>query len=312
MKKQFLAITALLLILAVLTGCGAQKNASAVYRTNGQYESAEIAYSMSTEEAYDTSAPASKRAGTGNASLPLPENRKWIITVSMSTEVSDMDEALSAVGARISALNGYIESQSINNGSSANKRRSASLTIRIPAAQVDDFVEEVGEFTNLTSSSRYVQDITLSYTDTEGRINSLKAEEARLVELMAKAEKMSDLLEIEARLTDVRYELESYSSTLRLYDNQVNYATVDLYIKEVVQYTPTEKIGFFQRITDGLAESIVDLGQTVTDFAAWLIIDLPYLIVIGLVAWGAYAIIRKKIRKAKAKKAQAAAKAEEK
>ena len=113
---------------------------------------------------------------------------------------------------------------------------------------------------------------------------------------------LSDLLEIEARLTEVRYQLENYASTLRLYDNQVDYATVSLYITEVEKYTPVEELGFWQRIGSGLADSVENLAKTIVDFISWLIIDLPYLALIGLMIWGITAITKRSIRKRKAKK----------
>ena len=196
-----------------------------------------------------------------------------------------------------------MESQSVSGGSAGSGRhRYANLTLRIPADRVDGFVEEVAGLTNLVSSSRNVQDITLSYSDTEGRVTALKTEEARLLELMEQAENMSDLLEIEARLTEVRYQLESYASTLRLYDNQVDYATVSLYISEVEKYTPVEEPGFWQRITTGLAESLVDLGEAIVEFITLVIIDLPYLILFALIAWAVVGITKRSIRKRRAKK----------
>ena len=240
---------------------------------------------------------------TAGTSQQLPQNRKWVITMNLSAETEDLDAALEAVLEQVSRLEGYVESQSVSGGKAGSGRhRYANLSIRVPADQVDGFVEEVSGLTNLVSSSRNIQDITLTYSDTEGRVTALKTEEARLLELMEQAENMSDLLEIEARLTEVRYQLENYASTLRLYDNQVDYATVSLYITEVEKYTPVEELGFWQRIGSGLADSVENLAKTIVDFISWLIIDLPYLALIGLMIWGITAITKRSIRKRKAKK----------
>ena len=212
-------------------------------------------------------------------------------------------EALEQLNARIQETGGYVESQNITGRSSGSSRnRYAYLTVRVPAQKLDGFIENVSGVTNVVSSSRYVEDITLSYTDTEGRVKALKTEEARLLELMEQAQNMSDLLEIEARLTEVRYQLENYTSTLRLYDNQVDYATVELRVTEVEKYTPAEEPGFWAKITQGLSQSIVDLGRAIVDFISWLIIDLPYLAVIALLAWLGVGLTRRSIRRRKAKK----------
>ena len=109
-------------------------------------------------------------------------------------------------------------------------------------------------------------------------------EENRLLELLAKAETMEDLLLIESRLTDVRTELEEYTSQLRVFDNLVNYATIRLEIQEVLEYTPMAEETFWQRIGNGFSESLEDLGQGILDFIVFFISALPYLVLIAAAA----------------------------
>ena len=125
-------------------------------------------------------------------------------------ETEDLDALLANVDARINELSGYVEQKEIYRGSLYANRvyRRAYLTIRIPAEQTDFFVEKVGEFSNITSSTEDVEDVTLQYVATESRITALKTEESRLLELLAQAKNMDELLLIESRLTDVRTELE--------------------------------------------------------------------------------------------------------
>lgn len=303
MKKWMAISLAAVLAAGSLAGCGQKISKQAGY-DEGVYETTGY-YNMEMETAYTADAAPRALSGSQKAAdnQPLPQNRKWVITMSLTAETGDLDAALAAITARISEMEGYAESQSTSGGSAGSGRfRSANMTIRIPADRVDGFVEEVSGLTNLVSSSRNVRDITLSYSDTQGRVTALETEQARLLELMEQAENMSDLLEIEARLTEVRYQLENYTSTLRLYDNQVDYATVDLYISEVERYTPVEEEGFWKKVTSGLAESFVDLGKAIVSFISWIIINLPYLALVGLVGWGAAAFARKSIRKRRAKK----------
>lgn len=300
-------IAAALIAALALTGCSVKYTAQDRGDTAAAYDTG-YDVQMETAAVYNAAPTASRKnsaAGTTGTAQTLPQNRKWVITMGLTAETGDLDSALEAVMDRVNQLEGYVESQSISGGNAGSGRhRYANLSIRVPADRVDGFVEEVGQLTNLVSSSRSVQDITLSYNDTEGRVKALEAEQARLLELMEQAETMSDLLEIEGRLTEVRYQLENYASTLRLYDNQVDYATVNLYITEVEKYTPVEEPGFWQKIKTGLGDSIVDLGRTLVDFISWLIIDLPYLMVIGLVLWLSIALAKRSIRKRKAKKAK--------
>ena len=111
---------------------------------------------------------------------------------------------------------------------------------------------------------------------------------------MEQAETMSDLLEIEARLTHVRYELESVTSQLRTYDNLVNYATIYLNIDEVTEYTPVEEETLWQRISGGFMSSLKSVGEGLVDFFVWVIVSLPYLVIWGAVLAVVIIIFKKK------------------
>lgn len=293
MKKKLLSILlTLALILTLFTACGGSSKAPA------------MDYAVQ-EEAMEMEAPASM-AGGGNSltengstgSSALPEGRKWVITVTMSAETDDLDTMTAELDKHISAMGGYVEDQRIYNGSSYSSRRYryANLTIRIPAADVDKFTQEIAGIANVVSKETSRDDITLKYVDTESRLTALKVEEERLLELLEKAETMADLLEIEARLTDVRYELENYGSRLRLYDNQVDYATIYLDIEEVQEYTPVAEPTFWERITVGFADSLDDLWDSLQDLAVLIVTSAPFLVVYGGIALVAVLLV-KKVRK---------------
>ena len=306
-KKALIIVMAAALLLGLLGGCGS-KNLSMEPDTARSYVYADGGISYETAMAAPAAmsgAGSNAESAADTASIPLPENRKWVITMSLTAETENLADAMGLLAEKIQESGGYVESQSIS-GTAVNSGRSPSayITVRIPAEQLDSFVEDVSGMTNVVSSSRYVEDITLRYTDTEGRVKALQTEEARLLELMEQAETMSDLLEIEERLTEVRYQLENYTSTLRLYDNQVDYATLDLTLREVEKFTPPEKQGFWQKVTSGLADSMVDLGQGIVDFVAWVLIELPYLVLVGLLGWLTVFLTRRSIKKRRAKKEQ--------
>lgn len=313
-KKALTIVMAAALLLGLLGGCGS-KNLSMDADTSRSFLYADDGISYETAMAAPAAvsgAGSNGKSAASTASIPLPENRKWVITMSLTAETENLTDAMGLLAEKIQASGGYVESQSIS-GTAVNSGRSPSayITVRVPAEQLDSFVEDVSGMTNVVSSSRYVEDITLSYTDTEGRVKALKTEEARLLELMEQAQTMSDLLEIEERLTEVRYQLENYTSTLRLYDNQVDYATLDLTLREVAKFTPPEKQGFWEKVTSGLADSIVDLGQGLVDVAAWVLIELPYLVLVGLLGWLVVFLTRRSIKKRREKKAQNAQNAQD-
>ncbi len=302
MKKMTAFLVTLCMLAALLAGCGGASKSTQAFdaAAAAPAEAANGAY-------YDMESAKSEDGGlTGDTdSTVLPEGRKWIITVNMSAETEDLDALMEALNGKISGLGGYVEDQDSYNGSmySSRRYRSASLTVRIPAQRVDEFTEEMSGIANVVSTNLSREDITLSYVATESRVKALQTEEARLLELMEQAETMADLLEIESRLTDVRYELENRASQLRLYDNQVDYATIYLSIDEVQEYTPVEEPTVWERISGGFVSSIKGVGNGLLDLLVWVLAKSPYLVILGGVTVGVVVLIKKRKARKAAKKA---------
>lgn len=270
------------LILLGLAGCSAAGNKEAGDEMLGDYISKE-------ESALDT-----------ESSSGLPENRKLIQTVHMQVETENLDTVLQQIDSRIAQLGGYVENANVQNGSAYSGRqyRSASITVRIPAEDLNAFVDKVGEITNIVSSQKKVQDVTLNYVATESRMKALQAEEARLLELMNKAETLDELLTVEKRLTEVRTELESVTSSLRVLDNQVDYATIHLNIEEVKVFTDvSEPEGVWQRIGTGFVKSLQSVGNFLVELFVFVIVAIPYILLLAVIPLGIVLIVRHRKRK---------------
>ena len=294
--KKLTALFLCLLLLLSLTACGGSSKATqAAPAMKADYAMVEEVAMEAPAAAMDAGASNSLRGAGETGSTALPENRKWVITVNMDAETEDLDGLMAGLDKEIAALGGYVEDQEIYNGSSyaSRRHRNANLTVRIPADRVEDFTAAVSGIANVVSTNVNRDDITLKYVDTESRVTALKTEETRLLELLAQAETMSDLLEIEARLSDVRYELESYSSRLRVYDNQVDYATIYLFISEVQEYTPVAEKTVWERIRDGFKSSIEGVTDGFVDFFVWIIANSPYLLVWAVVIAVGIVILKK-------------------
>ena len=281
MKKILVVLLAISLLLA---GCGATSKAA--MDSNG-YVSAETA----AQGSYDL--------GDTDTAAQLPQGRKFIITMDLDVEAEDLNGALAAISEKLTALDGYMESQNIYNGSaySGRRYRHANLTLRVPAERLDEFTAAVDAISNVVSSSRDTDDVTLQYVDTESRVKALETERDRLLELMEQAETMSDLLEIESRLTDVRGELEQYASRLKVLDNQIDYATVNLSLSEVTEYTPVAEKTRLEKIRDGFVDSVKGVWNLLLDCVSFVLMNIPYILVFGLILWGIIALVKRNRKK---------------
>jgi uncharacterized protein YeeX (DUF496 family) len=240
---------------------------------------------------------AEKAAAPQSAASAVPadsaDERKLIRTVSLSLETTDFENLLAELRAGAAADGGYIEKSSISGTASAagqtaaaNQKknssvRTASLTFRIPAANADAFLSAAEGKANVVLRTENTSDITLQYSDTESHIKTLKTEQERLWALLEKAENTQAVISIEQRLTDIEYQLNSYESKIRLYDNQTDYVSVTMSIREVKTYTPAEKAGMAERMEKGLRATLLGIKNAAEDLLVGLVVWFPVLLILG-------------------------------
>ena len=271
MKKRLSVCMIILLIISLLTACGgASKDSVMVAETAAAYAPAAVY----TEEAK----AAGSALGGVNATVPIIEpNRKLIRTVHLDVETYDFETLMKKLEEHISALGGYVEQSEISGNSIQNdhSRRRAYLAVRVPSANLDQFVSSVEADGNVTNRSENTNDVTIQYSDLESRKKSLTIEQDRIWALLEKADTLEAVIALEERLSEIRYELESMESRLRLYDNQVEYSTVHVNVQEVKIYTQTAPLTFTERITKGFSENIDNMKEFLTDLAVLVIASIP-------------------------------------
>lgn len=234
------------------------------------------------EDAMPESPEISVMTSSSGGLKPVNIDRKLIRTVSMNLETTEFDILIECINEKVAELEGYVESSDISGSSirygGERSRRSAQITARIPADRLPAFITEVEANGNVTNKQESVEDVTLSYADIESRKKTLEVEQERLWALLEKAETTEAIITLESRLSEIRYQMESYESQMRLMANQVSYSTVSLYIDEVNLFTPTQEETMGQRIKRGFTENLEDVGKALTDLLVWLISHSPVLV----------------------------------
>lgn len=295
MKRNQIRLAAAAAIMAlsigVLTGCGAKNEApnfetaaASGYSGNRSYDSAP----MMAEDAgiEDTLEGEAAALTSGSGIQPVQTNRKLIRTAYLTVESTEFDNLLENINQSITALDGYLEQSDISGSSisaSSNSRRYAYMVARIPSDKFDQFITKVGEQANITNKSESTQDVTLQYSDIESRKKSLTIEQERIWALLEKAETLEAVITLESRLSEIRYQLESFESQLRLYDNQVDYSTVTLNINEVQVFTPTAPDSVFARIEKGFNRNLTGVSNALVNFFVWFVSSIPILLLLGVI-----------------------------
>ena len=189
----------------------------------------------------------------------------------------------------IDQYGGYVQ-KSVSGNRGSNRYYEAA--IRIPAEHYSQFLEEIKGSGNATYYSEETKDITDSYTDIQARLSSLKAQEAKVLEFYDKAVDLDDLMSVEERLSEIRYEIEYYEAQIKNYDLQVAYSTLNLTVNETKVYTPVST-SFFSRLARSFSNGFKNFISGVEDFIIDVVYNLWTILLIILIGFVAF-----KVRKA--------------
>ena len=229
MKRKVSRLGTALLAAALLAGCGS---------SGGSATSSAATYEMSSDAAM------AQEAGGAESAL-LPEGtatdetaQKIIYRATLSLESTDFDAARDTLLAAVDANGAWLEYSQLS-GSAEDRDRRASYTVRVPVDNYSAFLAQAGESGSVLNLEENAENVTSDYIDLQARLDSLENQRDRLNELAAQAETTADLLEIESQLSDVQYQLESYTRQMRTLSGQVTYSTVDISLREVATLTPT-------------------------------------------------------------------------
>lgn len=276
---------------------------------NGSYDGSFESMGAGT----DSWEPSSGGEVKNNVDAAVDTDRKLIRTVSLSAETREFEQAMTTLETQVRQLGGYIEKLETYNGSrysSSNSVKYSNMTIRIPKANLNYFLETVSGVCNVTRKNEDLQDVTLSYVDIESRRDTLRAEQERLLSFLERAETVEEIIALEERISEVRYQLESMEAKLRTIDNQVDFATVNLNLSEVQELTPVEEPTAWERLAGGFMNNLGDIGVGLMNFGIWFVVNIPYFVIWAIIITIAVFVIRRSRRHHKEKLLAQAAKAD--
>jgi len=277
MKRRNLFMGLCLAVCLTLSGCSAATES--MMMDNGYADMEEMAPGIMMEEAMMDKAAVSMNSSVQTESGAVENDlasRKLIRNANLNVETKTYDEFVSALDGQIASHGGYVQNGETS-GSAERGNRWASYTIRVPENRYTAFLSAVSALGTVTYRSENVQDVTMEYTDVEARIRALETEHDTLLSILEKCDKLEDVITVQSRVTEVQYELDSYKSRMRRYDDLIAYCTVYLSVDEVEKVTvPVDEQTVGERIAEDLAENCEDIVEDAEDFAVWFVSSLPY------------------------------------
>lgn len=320
-QKIWLATILCIVMIFTLAGCGSD---------SGNYESVStdsinsgmtigngISNNSKSEPSYEESYENTDSYSPEENKEQEPEKdavykRKIVYTADVSLQTKNMTEARKELDSLIEKYDAYIASENSSNDGdiySDYKRESLYLEIKVPSKDFQNFLDNVSsENLFVQSLNKTSEDYSTAYYDKQSRINSLRIQEERLLELLANAQSVDVMLQIENNLSNVRYEIESLTREIKFIDSNVEYSTIEVSVREVIKYDEyqPEPKNFFEELVETIKGSTENFGIFMKNLLFTVIYLFPYIVILTVII-----IVVSKIKKKRKAKREALRKLKE-
>jgi hypothetical protein len=278
-RAPLLALVALALILAACGASGAAPSTAPAFNAGGGGKPA-VDDRQPRNAGEDVAAPSA--APTPPQGELVDVERQIVKTGEVTIEVPKVADALGRVRAMALQLGGYV------GGSQAGTSdASATVTLRIPAPRFEDALTALHELDGrVLAEATREQDVTSSIVDLKARITNLQSSEAQYRALLAKADKIQDILDVQSRLDQVRGEIEQLSGQLKSISGQADLSTLTVTLTPKEMPVQQASTGWDPgAIASQALAALVEIGQGLASIAIWFaIVWLPILLVLAIVA----------------------------
>lgn len=300
MKRRGLALFLAALVTALtLTACGGgaggSTSASSALTGGGDAASADynsVTYSSAQgyqgfygDAAAEPAAPREEAEAEEEPRNDRLADAKMVYTANIEAETMDFDACAADLEALVEELGGYMEYASA--GSYSDGLRYGSYTARVPSARFSGFLKSVGELSHIVDQSRSSENISERYYDTESRLATQKTKLERLQLLLAQAENMEDIIALESALAETELQIEQLTGSLRHYDALVDFATIDIRLREVSRLTTVEEAPptFASRLGNAFTGGLYGFGDFLQSLAIFLAYNWTWLALLAAIVF---------------------------
>lgn len=307
-----LFVSALMLGIALLTGCGSSDQSKAAVGSASSDAKESVSASMPAEKPQSVMLNSTATAAApAPASTPAPPpapgsqgmeiagptlDRKIIYKANVAMEVESYGDAHSEINNLVHLAGGYMLQFS---ESRTDYERSGTLTVKVPSAGFTSFLAKLEQMKPKTiQRSVQGQDVTEEFVDLDSRLKSKLLEEARLLDFMSKAVKSEELVAFSSQISKVQTEIEQIKGRQRYLEQNVAYSTIEIRLYEKVESVKKASEESKQGLADRLSRALKGSAKVVAGFFEGVLIvlagALPVLIVLVIAGIPAYAIYRKR------------------
>jgi hypothetical protein len=290
---RFATLLLLTLALLSLSGCGnmrsgpgnesattSQPQAKSYDRANVGQAKSEIPSNQPVAAQQNISLD---QAGAANAASQAIE-RKIIRNANLTVEVTSPPESQRKISSIAESHQGFVVTSEATQRTTDDASRpliTVNLVVRVPAAQFNQTMEEIRAVgARIIQEKITGQDVTEEFMDLEARIKNQKALEGQFLEIMKRAAKVEEALNVQRELAEVRTEIEKLEGRKRFLENQASLSTITVTLQSPTQVV--NAAGFWFSIKSAFSDG-VDAAVAIVLFLIRVVIALlPILILFVL------------------------------
>ncbi|CAA9194556.1 hypothetical protein FLA105534_00215 [Flavobacterium bizetiae] len=221
------------------------------------------------------------------ASPQIPQ--KIIKEASLRFETDDLEDTFNRIQVAITANKASIQNDSEGKDYDNVYR---NLTVRVPSQNFDSFISAISKGVSYFERKDIsAQNVTEEYIDLTTRLNTKRKLEARYLEILQKATKISEILEIEKQISAIREEIEAKEGQLKYLENRVSESTVTIEFYKTIAQKEGVKTSYGSKIWTAIQSGFYSLS----DFLISIISLWPFIILFCVFAY----FIRKRFKRKK-------------
>ncbi|HJQ25070.1 MAG TPA: DUF4349 domain-containing protein [Blastocatellia bacterium] len=233
---------------------------------------------------------------TSAQAASIAAERKIIRNAELTLETEAPADGQRRITAIAEALGGYVVTSEFKQETAqAKPSQSVTVVARVPASQFYAALDQI-----LSTSGKMIQkkisgqDVSEEYLDIEARIRTKKALEAQFLEIMKQARKVSDALEVQSQLADVRTEIERLEGRRRFLENQSALSTITVSLQLPAPVVATTSTSFGQEIKQAFGTAVDTAAAIVLFLIRAVIVLTPFALIFGVPAWLIWRLVRRR------------------
>lgn len=295
-------ILPLFLALFLLTGCGsALRSRSEPQAMNEGYKSYEGEAARTQSEGLSKRSEVSLNQADQSQSVSDTLQRKILRNGELTLEVSDPADVQRKIASITGSLGGFVvtSESKVRQIGDAKQELEVNLVVRIPAAQFETAMDQIRSTGNRVIQEKMSgQDVTEEFIDLEARIKTQKALEAQFLEIMKRASKVEDALEVQRQIAEVRTEIEKLAGRRRFLEDRASLSTITIQLQtpSAIAVNPS---GFGRNIRQAVVDSIDVAVAIVLFLIRFVIVMIPVFILVILPGWLIGRVLFRRLRKIK-------------